>query len=451
MLQEIIPVLNPAGDDYEEIDKYGVSLYLFNDISSECYKYQYADNFKHVKPFIAERAAYSLVALMVGEESANLYFKASKMARQNDSIRVIDMNEEIPDIVLGTVSVKQVVTAPVAISQLNRIVGSFDIELQDVSQEITRIEATVSGLYDMIDFQGDYGFSKGTPATKKITLKSNGNTFSNRSVIFPSDVKENLVKVIFRVFRGTQYEDFTVGLSGKILPDQVAQLKGKAEDILKNGQLTLQLTYAPWKNSSVIEDNIIIEDDLNKKWNSKPLPIGGRAGAGYDNFWASSSLVNDWAKLYDSYLYDGIKDIEHKDEYWGPDIDAEASAGTIPGWYIDLGAPKEGITITYWNKFGGAGGQKIRTMDIYGSNTKDDYEGGNTNWTLIDTFTSDKTTPTVDAGAEVTTGRITFNEGNNSYRYIKCAITSRVNNTGNVVMDSDVNVSEVEIIVWSCK
>lgn len=34
---------------------------------------------------------------------------------------------------------------------------------------------------------------------------------------------------------------------------------------------------------------------------------------------------------------------------------------------------------------------------------------------------------------------------------MKCEITSRVNADGNVVEDSDVNVAEVQITVWSCK
>ena len=106
---------------------------------------------------------------------------------------------------------------------------------------------------------------------------------------------------------------------------------------------------------------------------------------------------------------------------------------------MDLGTGCQGITLTYWNKFGGKGGQKLRTMNIYGSNAPEDYRGGNESWTLITTFTSDRTKPTEDAGAEVTTGRIEFE------------ITSRVNADGNVVEDSDVNVAEVQITVWSCK
>ena len=90
-------------------------------------------------------------------------------------------------------------------------------------------------------------------------------------------------------------------------------------------------------------------------------------------------------------------------------------------------------------------------MNIYGSNAPEDYRGGNESWTLITTFTSDRTKPTEDAGAEVTTGRIEFDKGNATYRYVKCDITSRVNADGNVVEDSDVNVAEVQITVWSCK
>ena len=136
------------------------------------------------------------------------------------------------------------------------------------------------------------------------------------------------------------------------------------------------------------------------------------------------------------------------DLYWGPDAVGEAEKGTVPSWYVDLGTGCQGITLTYWNKFGGKGGQKLRTMNIYGSNAPEDYRGGNESWTLITTFTSDRTKPTEDAGAEVTTGRIEFDKGNATYRYVKCEITSRVNADGNVVEDSDVNVAEVQITVW---
>ena len=69
------------------------------------------------------------------------------------------------------------------------------------------------------------------------------------------------------------------------------------------------------------------------------------------------------------------------------------------------------------------------------------------------TFTSDKTTPTTDAGAEVTTGQIKFAEdGLLSYQYILCTITSKVSNTGDVVTDNmDVNVGEMELATWEYK
>lgn len=451
LLQKIIPVINTQDEDFKNIVKYSGSIYLFNEMSSECYKYQYTENFEKVKPFVVERAAYSLVALLMDNSSTNIDYEMSSSTRKNDTIKIVDIHKDIPDLVLASTTVRQTVTTPVELSSINRIVGAFHIELTDVPQDITEVEVIINGLYDMSDYQGQYGFTTGKAASKKFLLTKEGNVFLNKVTVFPSDININLLSVNFRVLRNGQSENFTTGLAGGILANQIASIKGKAEDILKNAQIPLQITYLPWENKSLIEDNIIVSDDLNKIWRSKLLPIGGKAGAGYDNFWASSSLVNEWSKLYDSYLYDGIKDIDHKDEYWGPDVAAEQSLSTIPGWYIDLGGLKQGITITYWNKFGGAGGQKIRTMEIFGSNSKEDYEGGNSNWMLISNFFSEKTLPSIDAGAEVSTGRILFDEGDTSYRYIKCAITSRVDNNGNVVMDSDVNVSEVEITVWTCK
>ena len=98
---------------------------------------------------------------------------------------------------------------------------------------------------------------------------------------------------------------------------------------MKNAELTLGLTYAPWDASITIEDHFQTDDDLNKVWSSAPLPISGAADPGYDNFWASS-VFTDWdgSVKYDSYLYDGIMDgsDEHKDLYWGPDAVGEVGS-----------------------------------------------------------------------------------------------------------------------------
>ena len=64
-LWKIVPVLASESDGFEGLGEYGVSLYLFNDMSSDCYKYQHADSFGDLEPFVVEKAAYSLVALMI--------------------------------------------------------------------------------------------------------------------------------------------------------------------------------------------------------------------------------------------------------------------------------------------------------------------------------------------------------------------------------------------------
>ena len=71
----------------------------------------------------------------------------------------------------------------------------------------------------------------------------------------------------------------------------------------------------------------------------------------------------------------------------------------------------------------------------------------------IMTFTSDKTTPTTDAGAQVTTGKIAFSEdGSVSYQYVKCVMTSKVNIDGATITDVlDVNVGELEVSTWEYK
>lgn len=76
----------------------------------------------------------------------------------------------------------------------------------------------------------------------------------------------------FRVFRGDAYEDFVVRLSGSIPADKLTRLEGRAEEILKNAELTLGLTYAPWDASITIEDHFQTDDDLNKVYPRRRFP-----------------------------------------------------------------------------------------------------------------------------------------------------------------------------------
>ena len=448
-LWKIVPVLASESDGFEGLGEYGVSLYLFNDMSSDCYKYQHADSFGDLEPFVVEKAAYSLVALMMDRDVPHVFYEASDEAKKNTTVTVTDMNETIPDMVLGTASVSRNVGATVPVSDLQRLVGALDVRLTDVPNDVTAVELTVGDLYDRVDLTGQYDFATGEPASKRIELTKEGTVFSARSVLMPSDETRANVKMDFRVFRGDAYEDFVVRLSGSIPADKLTRLEGRAEEILKNAELTLGLTYAPWDASITIEDHFQTDDDLNKVWSSAPLPISGAADPGYDNFWASSDGGDSgWGETFWQYnLYDGNK--TDGSNYWCP---AEWDR-TAPIWYIDLGAAKQGVTIDYWNKAGGKGGQKIKTMDIYASNTRADYGGGNADWVKIMTFTSDKTTPTTDAGAQVTTGKIAFSEdGSVSYQYVKCVMTSKVNPDGATITDVlDVNVGEVEVSYWEFK
>ena len=52
-LWKIVPVLASESDGFEGLGEYGVSLYLFNDMSSDCYKYQHADSFGDLEPFVS--------------------------------------------------------------------------------------------------------------------------------------------------------------------------------------------------------------------------------------------------------------------------------------------------------------------------------------------------------------------------------------------------------------
>ena len=265
-LWKIVPVLASESDGFEGLGEYGVSLYLFNDMSSDCYKYQHADSFGDLEPFVVEKAAYSLVALMMDRDVPHVFYEASDEAKKNTTVTVTDMNETIPDMVLGTASVSRNVGATVPVSDLQRLVGALDVRLTDVPNDVTAVELTVGDLYDRVDLTGQYDFSTGEPASKRIELTKEGTVFSARSVLMPSDETRANVKMDFRVFRGDAYEDFVVRLSGSIPADKLTRLEGRAEEILKNAELTLGLTYAPWDASITIEDHFQTDDDLNKVW-----------------------------------------------------------------------------------------------------------------------------------------------------------------------------------------
>lgn len=144
------------------LGEYGVSLYLFNDMSSDCYKYQHADSFGDLEPFVVEKAAYSLVALMMDRDVPHVFYEASDEAKKNTTVTVTDMNETIPDMVLGTASVSRNVGATVPVSDLQRLVGALNVRLTDVPNDVTAVELTVGDLYDRVDLTGQYDFSTGS-------------------------------------------------------------------------------------------------------------------------------------------------------------------------------------------------------------------------------------------------------------------------------------------------
>ena len=435
---EIMPAFPSGMEGFEGVDDYEVSMYLFNAMSGECFAYQGASSFDALEPVIMDKAAYDMVVFMA-DDLGNISFEASEDAVRTGNITVTDMSGPIPDMVIGSAVVQSDVTGPVGLSDIRRLVGGLDISISDVPDDVDRIEVTVGGLYDMVSFEGNCGFSSGEAASRTLEMTASGTEYSVRDILLPSDVSLEGIPVSFRVYSAGGTADYEISAEGGIAAGQTACLEATAEDVFRKGGVSLSLAYSPWDDVQGLTDNIDMTVD---PWVSEPLPIGG--GSTYDNFWASSSL----AGCADSYLYDGIKDADngHADMYWCPDV----SWDTAPCWYIDLGAPREGVTVTWWNKFGGAGGQKILTLDIYGSNDAGDYGGGNSSWKHIATVTSDRTAPTADAGAMVTSGRVEFDGGMTSYRYLKCTPTSRVSNTGETIQDADVNVSEVEITVWNC-
>ena len=234
LLWEIMPVLAPDAGNFDGVEKYGVSLYLFNEISSACYKFQRAASFGELSPFVVERGSYSLVALMTERDVPYLSYETSIEAVKDGTIVVTDMDADLPDLVLGHASVSREVGAALPLTDLQRLVGALEIRLTDVPADVNRIELDVEGLYDQVDFTGQYGFSMGTAASMRLDLGADGSTYSVRRAVMPSDMSQENVKMIFRLFRGAAAEEFVVRVSGGIPADCVTRLEGRAEEILKN-------------------------------------------------------------------------------------------------------------------------------------------------------------------------------------------------------------------------
>ena len=107
---------------------------------------------------------------MMDRDFPHVFYEASDEAKKNTTVSVTDMNETIPDMVLGTASVSRNVGATVPVSDLQRLVGALDFRLTDVPTDVTAVELTVGDLYDRVDLTGQYDFSTGESASKRIEL-----------------------------------------------------------------------------------------------------------------------------------------------------------------------------------------------------------------------------------------------------------------------------------------
>ena len=336
--------------------------------------------------------------------------------------------------------------------QLKRVVASVTVTVSGLENvDAESITLTIGNMYDQVSLDGAFSKSGAAFASKSLVLTKNAEgKFVGNAIVMPTDTEASNLSLTYSV-NGT---DYTSTPAGRIAANGQYELATTVEAGSSSSKVNLNsaITYAAWDSTVVnLSDSFTIDETTpDKQWmGPTALPISGSAAPGYDNFWASSDGGDSgWGETFWQYnLYDGNK--TDGSNYWCP---AEWDR-TAPIWYINLGAAKQGVTIDYWNKAGGKGGQKIKTMDIYASNTRADYGGGNADWVKIMTFTSDKTTPTTDAGAQVTTGKIAFSEdGSVSYQNVKCVMTSKVNPDGATITDVlDVNVGEVEVSYWEFK
>ena len=401
--------------------------------------------------FSVEPGEYTVYATAANDESNLIFtgFETSNVASEA-RIRIADMSSQIPELLVGNSGAVMVGEQGAAASlELRRVVASLEVTVNGLENvDAESITLTVGNMYDQVDLEGNPSQSASAYVSKSLILTKNGEgQFTGNAIVMPTAGDASSLSLTYNV-NGT---DYTSSPEGRLEANGQYRLETTVETgSLSRVELTSSITYATW-NSEVVKlsDSFTVEEPTPaQQWvGPTALPIGGAET--YDNFWASSDEGDsEWGETYWTYnLYDGNK--TDGSNYWTP----ASWDRTAPVWYIDLGSAKQGVTIDYWNKAGGAGGQKIRTMDIYVSNNSADYGGSDTEWVKLLTFTSDHTTPTVDAGVQVSTGKIAFSEdGSASYRYVKCVITSKVSNTGETVTDLlDVNVGEVEISTWEFK
>ncbi len=413
-----------------------------------------AANAAALEPFSVEPGSYTVYATASSDE-ANLTFMnvAVSNAIANARVKITDISAQIPELLVGSSEPVTVDTEGATASlQLKRVVASVKVTvsgLEHVSAE--NITLTIGNMYDQVSLDGTLSKSGPAFASKTLVLTKNAEgKFTGNAIVMPTDAEASNLVLSYGV-NGT---DYTSTPAGRIAANGQYELATRVEAGGSSSKIKLNsaISYAAWDTTVVnLSDSFIFDkDNSDKQWTGPTLlPISGSAAPGYDNFWASSDGGDSgWGETFWQYnLYDGNK--TDGSNYWCP---AEWDR-TAPVWYIDLGSAKHGVTIDYWNKAGGKGGQKIKTMDIYASNTKSDYNGGNEDWTKITTFISNKTAPTTDAGAQVTTDKIAFSEdGSVSYQYVKCVIRSKVTPDGATVTDVlDVNVGELEVSTWEYK
>lgn len=390
---------------------------------------------------------YGIASNNVTNLSFNSFSKSNAIT--DARIKITDINAQIPEVLVGKSDLVNVdIEGGTANLTMTRIVAALNINVSGLeSVEAQNITLTINNMYDQVDPLGTPLKSGADFLSKTITLNKNAQgKYEGNAIVMPTDLNSDKLSLVYNI-NGTTYTSTPTGrIQANGQYDLKTTVQGGATPTFV--QLKSQITYADW-NSTIVDlsDSFSLDQDpVNKQWvGPTALAIGGAPSP--DNFWASSDAgTTTWGESYTvDNLFNGNKN--DGSNYWCP---AEWDR-TAPSWYIDLGTAKQGVTIDYWNKAGGKGGQKIKDINIYASTNKADYQGGNDNWILITTFSSDKTTATTDAGAHVSTGQIKFSEdGNSSYQYVKCVITSKVDTNNEVNTESiDVNVGEVEVFTWS--
>ena len=267
-----------------------VSIFQNNtDESKTCVAYKKADNAKGVDPFLLSPADYTLAAFAISDINAVILPDIENPTDCLSTSKIsINPENQTPEIVYTEKLVSVSKEADVDI-QLTRIVGQLAMQLTNVptSPAVDYIVVEIPQLYDTFSFDGKYGTSSKSSASKTIFLNKTpkDNVFSNRynkdgsetagTILMPSIAENNILELYLTLhYKDNTTRKLTTNTDAKIKAN--TQLKINATLSNTPAQIVTNVSYAAWnKEIDSTDVSFPFDDDLNEVIEVDPkAPIG---------------------------------------------------------------------------------------------------------------------------------------------------------------------------------